>query len=153
MDAGKELSFDQSLLQGMPAAAEKKPADRGVFDNLEERMASAGTLAAEQEAKVSGATADLQACNDTEVAARGQLEGAEAQCAALQSELEAARKEEKACGPKGIKAHQAFKFAEVDLESFRRDHVSVFEELRDRDEAKPAVEAEHPVTAEVVPAA
>merc|ERR1719265_2181312 len=66
VDAGKELSFDQSLLQGMPAAAEKKPGDRGGFDNmlleqyqkhladaiaqLTERMASADTIAAEHSA-------------------------------------------------------------------------------------------------------
>lgn len=134
---GRSLKLDESLLSGMPAAAEKRPDERGPFDGMllqqyegqvQQRIASLDTLlkdgeaiAAAKAAEVQEAEAALAAARAAEQEAMEALEKAETEVQELGEAARAAKKAVKDFGPRLRKAAAARRAAEAELERFRAD--------------------------------
>mmetsp|Transcript_41105 Transcript_41105/g.87552 ORF Transcript_41105/g.87552 Transcript_41105/m.87552 type:complete len:377 (-) Transcript_41105:115-1245(-) len=167
---GKEYSLDPSMLTSLPAALNKAPDSRGSFDamvltqveeeiskhiqELDEELAKGEPSKAERAAKVTTATAELEAAATAETTAKATLKEAQTAQKEAEAEQKAAAKKVKDFDPEMRQVAADLDEEKANLEKLQTGAVATFKALSERSNIPPPEEekAEEVAPAEEAPA-
>lgn len=161
----REMRFDESLVDGFPAAVLKGPNERGTFDSmllqqfeaqlkktiasLDACTANRSKTDAEHAAKIKAAESAVESAQAREQQATEALTAAKAEVAEFSATDRAAKKHVRDFAPQLRSAEATKAAASGELEDFRGGTLATFEALRDREAHPPvALHSEAPGEAE-----